>query len=49
MNDVAYLEAARALASRMIKEGGRSAEERIALHFDWLPLATLHAAKPRFW
>jgi hypothetical protein len=33
MNDVTYLEPSRVLAERMIKEGGASAEERIAWAF----------------
>jgi hypothetical protein len=33
LNDVAYVEAARALAERMLREGGSSAEERLAYAF----------------
>jgi hypothetical protein len=33
MNDVTYLEAARMLAERMMKEGGSTAEDRIAFAF----------------
>jgi len=33
MNDVSYLEAARVLAERMMKEGGSTAEQRIAFAF----------------
>jgi hypothetical protein len=33
MNDVTFLEAARVLAERMMKEGGSTAEERIAFAF----------------
>jgi hypothetical protein len=34
MNDVTFLEAARALAERMLREGGRSPEERISYAFE---------------
>jgi hypothetical protein len=40
MNDVTYLEAARALAQRMIREGGKTQAERIAYGFE------LAAARP---
>jgi len=43
MNDVAYVEAARVLAQRVIKEGGKSAPERIAYAFR---LATARLPKP---
>jgi mono/diheme cytochrome c family protein len=44
MNDPAYLEAARSLAYRMIREGGRSPGERISYAF---LLATARRPKPR--
>src|SRR5262245_16036074 len=43
MNDVAYVEAARVFAQRAIKEGGKSAPERIAYAFR---LATARLPKP---
>jgi len=43
MNDVAYVEAARVFAQRVIKEGGKSATERIAYAFR---LATARPPKP---
>ena len=43
MNDVAYVEAARVFAQRVIKEGGKSAPERIAYAFR---LATARLPKP---
>ena len=44
MNDVTFLEAARGLALRMLREGGTTAGERIAYGFR---LATARASKPR--
>jgi len=44
MNDVTYLETARGLAQRMLREGGRSPEERISYGFE---LATARRPKPR--
>lgn len=44
MNDVSFLEAARALGERMIKEGGKRPEERIAFAFR---LATARRPAPR--
>ena len=43
MNDVAYVEAARVFAQRVMKEGGKSAPERIAYAFR---LATARPPKP---
>src|SRR5262245_60803910 len=43
MNDVAYVEAARVFAQRVIKEGGKNAPERIAYAFR---LATARLPKP---
>ena len=43
MNDVTYVEAARALAQRVIREGGRTDEERIGYGFR---LVTSRQAKP---
>ncbi|MCU1273562.1 MAG: hypothetical protein JWO48_993, partial [Bryobacterales bacterium] len=43
MNNVTYVEAARALAERMIREGGTSSEERIAFAFR---LATARHPRP---
>jgi hypothetical protein len=44
MNDVAYLEAARVLGQRMMKEGGSSSEDRIAFGFR---MATGRRPSPR--
>jgi mono/diheme cytochrome c family protein len=44
MNDVAYVEAARVLAERAMREGGRTAEARLRLMFR---LATARDPKPR--
>jgi len=44
MNDITFLEAARALAQRMIHEGGQTQAERIAHGFE---LATARLPKPR--
>ncbi|MBI1788056.1 MAG: DUF1553 domain-containing protein [Acidobacteria bacterium] len=44
MNDVAYVEASRKLAERMLREGGSSAQDRIAFAFR---LATARFPKPR--
>src|SRR6202011_2893602 len=44
MNDVTYLEAARSLALRMLREAGPSPDERISYGFE---LATARPAKPR--
>jgi Protein of unknown function (DUF1553)/Protein of unknown function (DUF1549)/Concanavalin A-like lectin/glucanases superfamily/Planctomycete cytochrome C len=44
MNDVTFLEAARGLALRMLREGGTTREERIAYGFE---LATARPPKPR--
>jgi len=44
MNDVTFLEAARGLALRMLREGGATAEERIAYGF---LVATARPPKPR--
>jgi Protein of unknown function (DUF1553) len=43
MNDVAYVEAARVFAQRVIKEGGKTAPERIAYAFR---VATARLPKP---
>ena len=44
MNDVTYLEAARRMAERMMREGGQTPASRIAYGFS---LATAHAPRPR--
>ncbi|MFN7996866.1 MAG: DUF1553 domain-containing protein [Bryobacteraceae bacterium] len=44
MNDQTFLESARALAERMVREGGPTAEQRIAYGFE---LATARPPKPR--
>jgi hypothetical protein len=44
MNDVTYLEAARKLAERMMREGGRTAPKRIAFAFE---LVTARRPNPR--